>query len=227
MPNLLIGDSHCRWLNTNINNCKEFLCGAGSAKGLNNKNSISNYHNIIIEKINNPDISYETLIFMFGGVDMDFCYFHKLLQNPELNLYDFIDPVINNYINFIVENFSHKRVIVLSVGLPTLADEHLKQGLLNEHINSLEDKNIEEIKHSLDNILLPDISTRTYNTIIMNFHLKDVIEKKNNPNIRFLDVTSFTYDETKGRIKDEFFTSYDHHNYDRNGMISKIINEAL
>jgi hypothetical protein len=120
-----------------------------------------------------------------------------------------------------------KKVFVLSVGLPTLDDEHLKQGLLNEHITSLENKNIETIKYSLDNILLPDIYERTYNTIIMNFHLKDIIEKKNNPNIQFLDVTSFTYDEDKRRIKDEFFTRFDHHNYDRNDMIGTIINASL
>lgn len=225
MCNLLIGDSHCKWMN--VNNCEEFICGAGSAKGLNNKNSISNYHNIIIEKVKTPNIFYKNLIFMFGGVDMDFCYIHKYVENQDLNIYDFIDPVIHNYVNFLVENFSHKRVIVLSAGLPTLDDENLKCGLLNGHINALESKDPEELKCRLNNISLPDIYTRTLNTIIMNFHLKDIIEKKNNPNLIFLDVTTFTYDENKKIIKDEFFTRVDHHNYSRNENIRKLINSSL
>jgi hypothetical protein len=225
MQNLLIGDSHCRWMS--INNCEEFLCSAGSAKGLNNKNSISNYHNLIIEKVNDQNENYSTLLFMFGAVDLDFSYIHKLIDNPTMNIYDFIDPVIHNYVNFLKTNFSHKRVIVLSVGLPTLDDESLKVGLLNGHINALENVNVDELRNRLDSINLPDIYTRTHNVIIFNYHLKDIIEKVGNPNLQFLDTTSFTYDEEKKRIKDEFFLRIDHHCYERNPQISNIINSVL
>ena len=44
--NLLIGDSHSE--NINVNNLEHLLCSAGSAKGLNNPNSISQYHNKIL-----------------------------------------------------------------------------------------------------------------------------------------------------------------------------------
>jgi len=225
MATILIGDSHCRWIP--INNCEEFLCTAGSAKGLNNKNSISNYHNIIIEKIRDPNSCYSTLIFMFGGVDLDFSYIHKLIDNPRMNIYEFIDPVIHNYVNFLKENFSDKRVIVLSVGLPILDDENLKEGLLNGHINALENIDTDEFRCRLDSVSLPDIHTRTNNTLIFNYHFKDIIEKERNPNLQFLDITSFTYDEEKKRIKDEFFWRTDHHCYDRNPHIANIINDFL
>jgi hypothetical protein len=225
MTILLIGDSHCKWLN--INNCKEFVCSAGSAKGLNNKISISNYHNLILEKMRDPNTFYNTVIFMFGSVDLDFCHIHKLIDNPRLNIYEFIDPVIHSYVDFIKENFSDKRVIVLSVGLPTLDDENLKEGLLNAHINGLENVDVEQFRNRLKCVNLPDIYTRTNYTRIFNYHLKDIIEKCGNPNLQFLDITSFSYDEEKQRIKDEFFTKIDHHCYDRNNTISSIINDFL
>ena len=225
MPFLLIGDSHCKWIP--INNCEEFVCTAGSAKGLHNKHSISNYNRIVIDKVKNQNTYYEKLIFMFGAVDMDFSYIHKLIHNPNLNLYEFIDPVMHSYLNFIKENFSDKKVVILSVGLPTLDDENLKEGLLNSSINHLENVNVDEFKMRLSNSVLPDIYTRTYNTIVFNYHLKDIIEKCNNPNIKFLDITSFTYDEGKKRIKDNFFSRNDHHCYERNATIGKIINENI
>jgi hypothetical protein len=225
MKTLLIGDSHCRWMP--INDCEEFLCSGGSAKGLNNKNSISNYHNLIIEKVSTPNEDYTKLIFMFGAVDLDFSYIHKLIDNPTMNIYDFIDPVIHNYVNFLKDNFSHKRVVVLSVGLPTLDDENLKTGLLNGHINALENVNVDELRNRLDSTTLPDIYIRTYNVLIFNYHLKDIIEKVGNPNLQFLDITSFTYDEEKKRIKDDFFLRIDHHCYDRNPHIANIINAFL
>jgi hypothetical protein len=225
MPFLLIGDSHCKWLP--INNCEEFVCTAASAKGLYNKHSISNYNRIIIEKVKNTNIHYEKIIFMFGAVDMDFSYIHKLIHNPNLNLYEFIDQIMHNYINFIKENFSDKKVVILSVGLPTLDDANLKQGLLNSSINHLENVNVDDLKFRLSKIVLPDIFTRTKNTFAFNSHLKDIIEKCNNPNIKFLDITSFTYDEEKKRIKDDFFSRNDHHCYKRNATIGKIINENI
>jgi len=78
--NFLVGDSHSR---INFNNSKHLLCGAGSAKGLNNPNSISGYNKLIINDINSNN--YKNLFFLFGGVDVDFCYIHKFVKNNSID----------------------------------------------------------------------------------------------------------------------------------------------
>jgi hypothetical protein len=45
-------------------------------------------------------------------------------------------------LEFIINNFSDKRIIILSVGLPCLSDEHFIKGMLNGHINFLEDQDL-------------------------------------------------------------------------------------
>ena len=67
--NLIIGDSHSK--NITINNSTNCLCIGGTAKGLNNPKSISQYNNIIVNTVKNN--KYNNLVFLFGGVDVEFC----------------------------------------------------------------------------------------------------------------------------------------------------------
>ena len=219
--NLIVGDSHS--INVTCENSVHLLCSAGSAKGLNNPNSLSQYNKVIIENVkNNP---YEFLIFNFGGVDMDFSFIHKFLDTcSHINYKDFNLEVIHHYLQFITENFSDKKVILLSVGLPTLDDEHLKEGLLNGHINYLENYDVTSLKEKLANISLPDIYWRTVITIHFNEALCERVSQMENPNLKFLDVTTFTYDNELKHIKNEFFSRSDHHNEQRRVFYKDLIN---
>lgn len=72
--NLIVGDSHSTFLQ--FKNCTHLLCSAGSAKGLNNPNSVSGYNDLIINNVRNNN--YTHLLFLFGGVDVDFSFIHHL-----------------------------------------------------------------------------------------------------------------------------------------------------
>ena len=222
--NLITGDSHSNYIY--FNNSIHILCSGGSAKGLNNPKSISQYGNDLINNIKNNN--YSNLFFLFGGVDVDFCFIHKYLQNNDIDYKEFNLDVINNYLNFITNNFFDKSVIILSVGLPCLDDDNFIKGLLNGHINYLENKDINLLEKSLLSCpVLPDIYKRTEITLHFNKILQEEIIKTKNPNIKYLDITSFTYDCNLKRIKNEYFTRYDHHNFSRNEHFNKIIDEYL
>ena len=221
--NFLVGDSHSG--DIKFNNYIYLSCSGGSAKGLNNPNSISQYNNLIINNVNNNH--YKHLFFLFGGVDVDFSYIHKYLENQNINYVDFNLSVIKNYLNYIVTNFSNRSVIILSIGLPVLDDEHIKQGLLNAHINFLEEQDLIQLEKNLSNAILPNIVERTKIALNFNEQLKNEIRNLSIPNIKFLDITSFTYDANRMRIKNEFFTKNDHHNNYRAVFYTEIINTFL
>lgn len=224
--NLITGDSHSNYIM--FNNSTHLLCSAGSAKGLNNPQSISQYNNIIIDNIKNNN--YSNLFFLFGGVDVDFCFIHKYFKNNNIDYKEFNLEVIYNYLNFIKHIkaiYNDKKITILSIGLPCLDDTHLKDGLLNGHINCLENQDINILKQNLLNCELPDIYKRTKITLDFNEKLKEEIGKLNDPDINYLDVTTFTYDSQLKRIKDEHFTRHDHHNLDRNKYINNMINQYL
>ena len=218
--NLIIGDSHSN--NILFNNSKHLLCSAGSAKGLNNINSISQYNKLIINDI--KQLKCAKLFFLFGGVDVDFGFIHKYLNNQKIDYKEFNLDVINNYLEFIKNNCYDISVTILSVGLPCLDDSNLKSGLLNGHVNCLENQDINILKQKLLSCKLPDIYKRTKITLNFNKKLKKEIIKMNNPNLKYLDITSFTYDYKLKRIKDKYFTRSDHHNFARNIRFNKIIN---
>jgi hypothetical protein len=222
---LIVGCSHINHLNIN-NNFDYFICSGGSAKGLNNENSISGYGKKILEYLHKSSNDYDTLFFSFGGVDIDFSYIHKYLDDKKINFFEFNQNIISNYLKYITDHFSNKTVVVMSVGLPTLDDDNLKKGLLNGHINYLEDYDLQKLKKKLDDCNdLPNIYYRTQIVLNFNEQLKREIIKMKIKNIYYLDVTSFTYDSSRMRIKDEYFSRTDHHCYERNKKISKKIDQ--
>jgi hypothetical protein len=221
--NLLVGCSHSQGVV--FKNSTTLTLWAGSAKGLNNPNSISQYNTILINNISNNN--YKNIFFMFGGVDLDFCFYYKYLNNNQIDFREFNLKVITNYLEFILKNLSSKSVIILSAGLPCLADEQLKNGILNGHVSQLENKDQTTYEQKLLNCELPNIYKRTEMVMHFNEKLHEEIIKLNNPNIKFLDITSFTYDCELKRIKDEFFTRLDHHSSARNPYYTKIIDDFL
>jgi len=220
--NLIVGDSHSDIV---FDNSTHLLCSAGSAKGLNNPNSVSQYNKIIIDNIKNNN--YKNIFFLFGGVDVDFSFIHNYLEYPEINYIDFNLIVIKNYLEFITKNFSDKSIVILSIGLPVLDDDNLKKGLLNAHINYLESKNLTELQDKLAKVELPNIFDRTKMTINFNQQLENEINNLNMSNIKFLDITTFTYDDNLKRINTFLFTRADHHSFKRNKLYTSIINDFL
>lgn len=159
---------------------------------------------------------------------MDFCFVHKYLENINIDYKAFNKDVINNYLNFITNNFFNKSVVILSVGLPCLDDKHFIKGILNGHINCLENQQLEILENKLLSCkVLPDIYKRTEITLHFNKILEEEIIKLQKSNIKYLDITSFTYDCNLKRIKDKYFTRWDHHNFNRNKYFNKIIDEYL
>lgn len=217
---LLIGDSHIQNLELSYEN-KKMCLSAGSAKGLNNINSISGYRNLIIKELENK---YDFLLLQFGNVDIDFCYIDKLLQNPDLKYEDFNNNVIENYMKFILEISECKKCTILSINLPVLDDVHIKNHLYQFRINRIANLKFSGI---LESDIVPNIEERTIICQNFNKKLEEYIKKLQNPKINFLDVSSFTYDDNLKRIKNEYFSKTDHHDYIKSPIISNIINDYL
>ena len=222
--NIIIGDSHSRniILNTPYDVC---LCIGGTAKGLNNPKSKSNYNNIIINNVRQNN--YNNLIFLFGGVDVEFCLIDKYIDNVNICYKEFNLNVIKNYLDFILNNFCKENVTILSIGLPCIDDTHFVNNYIHNGGRILNFENIDAEKLRLLKANIPDLLKRTQITLHFNEILKDEIIKLNNPNIKYLDITTFTYDSKLERIKDEFFTRNDHHNYTRNNVFNNIIDKHL
>lgn len=98
---------------------------------------------------------------------------------------------------------------------------------MNGHINFLEEQDLIKLEISLSRAKLPDIVERTKIALNFNEQLKNEIQNLCIPNIKFLDITSFTYDENTMHIKDAFFTKNDHHNNYRSIFYTEIINTFL
>ena len=221
---LLVGDSHSNYMYLS-KPFNHLLCSAGSAKGLNNPDSISQYRNIILEEVSKNE--YTGFIFNFGAVDVDFSFIHKFIDKPNLCYRDFNREVVSDYLKYIVDFFSDKLVFVNSVGLPTLGDRFLKRGLLNAHINQLENYDVSLLEEKLKEKKLPNIHQRTHMVLHFNAVLRNKIKELNMLNIIFMDTTTFSYDPAKKRIKYSYFSRIDHHNYNRNCNIVEIINRHL
>ena len=64
-------------------------------KVLNNPNSRSRYNDLILNNIKNNH--YDLLIFFFGGVDVDFCFIYKYLEDCTIRYEKFNKDVIDKY----------------------------------------------------------------------------------------------------------------------------------
>lgn len=76
-------------------------------------------------------------------------------------------------------------------------------------------------------IELPDIYERSKITLNFNEQLKNKIASLEIPNIKYLDITTFTYEPNLKRIRDEFFSKNDHHSFSRSMYYGAIINNYL
>lgn len=224
----LVGDSHTELMN--FINCENMICDAASAKGLNNINSIKKYGNKIIKQV--VQKQYSILFFHFGSVDVDFGFIYNLINNKYINsdYPKFVNDVLNNYLEFILNNFLNYTVIIMSIPLPTLDDNNYIDGIIKAQRIISSNTDINLFKNKLVKYDLPDIYERTRMSQYFNEQLFLRIRQinMNHNNIKYFDITSFTYDDNLKRVKDIFFTKNDHHNLTpRNIYINEIINNYL
>lgn len=204
----LIGNSHTDQFDEN--KLIDILYGYGaSICGLLNKNSVLKLSDRILEyQQKNPT---KILVFFLGQTDIEFIYYFKSArQNEKLNINDFIDKLVEDYIYFIKNNITNK-CVVLGINPNVILD--------NEHIyrvNFTEKSTInpngyfdEKAKYcNYQHIYNDDYATRFSYNIIFNNKLK---EKCNENNINYCDINKYILDNNN-TVKNEYMPNYvDHH----------------
>jgi hypothetical protein len=216
----LFGDSHINSIfNPKIIH-RQFT--ASSAMGLNKKNSVSKYHDKVIEeltKIHFRHNSRDKVFFKFGQVDTDFVYYIKLSNNHHLTFHDFAVDSVNKYFNFIYHWVDKNKLSVLSIYPPFVSDSLFRQSLYNLHFMDNHFKN--DIQNKLNDITLPDIVERTKNNEFYNHLLKQKCQEYNIP---FIDVFYPLLDDSTKITK---YLNYhnDHHLFQEDGK--KIVNNII
>ena len=83
------------------------------------------------------------------------------------------------------------------------------------------------IRKKLFAATLPTLHQRTLAVLDFNKQLENRINLLKNPNVIFVDITSFPYDHQLNRIEDAYFTKTDHHNFERNKLFGPIVESVL
>ena len=176
----LFGDSHINCIKNK--NIIKYEFPAGSAMGLNNKNSISKYNQKIISLYKNIPKT-DSVMFKFGQVDTEFVYYIKLYKQ-DINFYDFAKDSVEKYFQFLINNIDLKKLVILSIYPPFLNDNILSQGLPKLHFT--DKKLIEKMNIKFKN-KIPNLAERTDFNRVYNELLK---KKCSEYNIIFLDLFS-------------------------------------
>lgn len=188
---LLCSDTHIYNIDNNINRIYKMLkCSCGSAKGLNNKNSTFGYRNKILNELKNDN--YSKLILHFGSMDFEMLLNYNLF-NSHLDFDVFCDLTINNYLEFIKE--IEIPVIVLSVPHPTVDNEFLKKGMLDENTTFFEGHDRENLINKFSRSKLPSLSERNKMINVFNKKLSKSISS-------LMDAKKTYYDLEQGNIND-------------------------
>ena len=127
---ICFGDSHCEYFK-DIFTIQRY--DAASAKGLNNIKSQTQTNQKIRKCIQeNPNKYY---VFYFGKVDVDFGINYKYNENPKLDLYKFIDSVVEQYITFL-ESLSISNIIVFELPISHLENHYILNYMNKQNVVS-------------------------------------------------------------------------------------------
>lgn len=220
----LFGDSHIDSISNPKIIHRQFT--ASSAMGLNKKNSVSKYHDKVIQElttIHHRHNSHDKVFFKFGQVDTDFVYYIKLSNNHDLKFHDFAIDSVNKYFNFIHNWVDRKKLSVISIYPPFINDNLFRQSLHNLHF--MDNHFINDIKNKLTNITLPDITERTKNNEFYNYLLKQKCQEYNIP---FIDVFYLLIDDST-KITKYLNNHNDHHLFHQEGkrIVNDVINQYI
>lgn len=204
----LIGNSHTSQFSED--KLIDILYGYGaSICGLSNKNSVLKLSDRILEyQQNNPS---KVLVFFLGQTDIEFIYYFKSArQNKKLDIIEFIDKLVEDYIYFIKNNISNKCVI-LGIN-PTVIENNFHIFKVNFEETNQHNPNghfDEKAKYSdYQHIYNDSYETRFSYNIIFNNKLK---EKCKENNINYCDINKYILDENNN-VKYEYMPNYvDHH----------------
>jgi hypothetical protein len=177
----LIGNSHTsQFNNPNLN----VLYGYGaSICGLYNENSTLKLKERILDyQYLNPE---KTLVFFLGQSDVEFIYYYKSIKNNDkIDINEFLDDIVNKYINFIIEYI--KNPVVLGIN-PTVikSTQHTfnvnfryTYSVINPAGSYHLGLTYDDVKHFYD-----DYETRYNNNMQFNTKLSEQCKKQNIPYI--------------------------------------------
>jgi len=194
-PIIIFGDSHASlYAKTNLTpDNDEFFdnpiipvlisCLAGSAMGLNNENSVSQYGNKLINEIKKLKSCKDIPIFLkFGQVDAEFVYIYdcirRKINKPEFESFEeFANRSIDQYMHFIdriiLEIGTAHTLRICSIFPPTLADSAWRRGYVNGRSARFEgDRTVEELEAAVRELQLPSLFERTLMHVYFNAELQ-------------------------------------------------------
>jgi hypothetical protein len=159
------------------------LCTGGSALGLGNPKSVSQYGPMIANTLESVRSSVELMsipvLFKFGQVDLEFVINFKRARHEVLSFkindyeafFEQSTTAYSEYLERVVPEHGRTRVDVVSIFPPVLSDEAIRNGYFNEDIAQREGVVREDLKEALRLMTHPDWGTRVklhaaYNTLI-------------------------------------------------------------
>jgi hypothetical protein len=159
------------------------LCTSGSALGLGNPKSVSQYGPMIANTLESVRSSVEfksiPVLFKFGQVDSEFVINFKRARDKVLSFrsndyhafFEQSTTAYSEYLERIVPEYSRLSVDVVSIFPPVLSDEAIQNGYFNDDIAQREGVIREDLKEALRLMTHPDWGTRVklhavYNTLL-------------------------------------------------------------
>ena len=170
VPLLIVADSHGGFF-TEAGFLGErlpipFICSAGSAQGLSNRNSISGYGAVVRDLLDAAP-GVET-VFQFGQVDVEFVFDYRRVRRggaafDPTEFADFARHTADAYFTYLDEvTRGRTGVAVASILPPALDDAVLAAGYDNGHVNQLHDAEAAGVlREAMGALQRPDLAGRT------------------------------------------------------------------
>lgn len=216
---VIIGDSHAYHLKDfETIDCSSQAFIAGSAKGLNNPNSLSGYGAHIRKNWDTMVGEKRIVIFKFGQVDVEFLYHLRNVQ-VDIDFEAYITNVVKCYIDFVRSVDDNNRIIcIMSIFPPCFSDNYFRT-----FIKYLNDERKWNIDHKLiDAYGVPGLEKRTHMHETFN-RVLEVEAKKHN--FVYIDCFSPLLDK-KTRCIDRELISHDMNDCHLSNFQTPLVPEA-
>lgn len=134
---------------------------AGSAMGLRRADSRSGYRTCLEVDLRQVSAG-DTVVFKFGQVDLDFVYYLKLVEDPNLSFDAFAADSVGKYMSFVtsaLDTFGVDRLILMTPNPTVVTDPHLREALCTLPFMRADFK--AQFKAKLSQMTLPSLEERT------------------------------------------------------------------
>jgi hypothetical protein len=191
-PYLLIGDSHSYVYRRVIAaDCLIYfplllLCSGTSAMGLGNPKSKSGNGAKVMKWLLEHDAGTAPIFLKFGGVDAEFVYTFKRIQDnkttySEADFAEFAQYSLGGYARFLsdlMQEVIPRRIRVCSIFPPALSDASWADGYVNGHIAELEGiTDLDALKASVRKLEMPTLFQRTAAHALYNQGLRAMCDR--------------------------------------------------